>query len=287
MKIGIGLPAYIPSMNPAEITTWARSAEEAGFSSLGIIDRLIFNNLDPLIALTAAAVVTRRIRLMTTVLLAPLRNTANLAKQAATLDAISAGRLTLGLGIGAREDDFRAAGVPFEHRGTYLTRQVQQMKLIWNGKPLQDGLGAIGPSPIQKGGPEILLGGYNPSALKRVGRLADGYISGGGASPDQVRQLFALALDSWKQAGRSGAPRFVGAIYVALGSPDTVEKGRQFLRAYYGDRPIPLYTTPQAITDTARAFADTGMQELILWPAVPDREQLNLIADVAAQIGSW
>ncbi len=285
MKIGVGLPAYVPWIKPADITVWARKADDAGFSSLGMIDRLVYRNFEPMIALTAAAAVTQRIRLMTTVLLAPLRNTAILAKQAATLDAISGGRLTLGLGIGARPDDFQAAEVPFEHRGTYFTRQVERMKRIWNGQPVEPGLGVIGPSPAQKGGPEILLGGYTPQALKRVGRLADGFISGGGADPTRVKQLYQFALESWKQAGRSGQPRFAGAIYVALG-PRGADKGREYFTSYYGEMRISLKTTPQEIEETAHALADAGMQELILWPTIPELDQLDYIADVAAKLRS-
>ena len=109
MQIGIGLPANIPGVQGKLILDWAKKADSGPFSSLGLIDRLVYPNYEPLIAFAAAAGVTQRIRLMTTVLLAPLRNTAILAKQAASLDALSGGRLTLGLAIGGREDDFHAA----------------------------------------------------------------------------------------------------------------------------------------------------------------------------------
>src|SRR5688500_4194810 len=117
MQTGVGLPATIPDADPSLILDWARQADSGPFSSLGIIDRLAYPNYEPLITLAVAAGVTQRIKLMTTVLLAPLRNAGILAKQAASLDSLSGGRLTLGLGIGGRDDDFAAAPASFHDRG--------------------------------------------------------------------------------------------------------------------------------------------------------------------------
>ena len=133
MKLGIGLPSTMPDVSGDLILEWARRADAGGFSSLGIIDRLLYTNYESLVTLAAAAGATARIRLMTMILIAPLRQPAMLAKQAATLDAISGGRLTLGLGLGAREDDYRAAGVPFDHRGRRLEEQLGAIKRIWKG----------------------------------------------------------------------------------------------------------------------------------------------------------
>jgi alkanesulfonate monooxygenase SsuD/methylene tetrahydromethanopterin reductase-like flavin-dependent oxidoreductase (luciferase family) len=263
---------------------WARRADRGPFSSLAIIDRLAYQNYEPLIALTAAAAVTGRIRLMTSVLLAPLRGAAILAKQAASLDALSGGRLTLGLGVGSREDDFRAAEVPFEHRGRRLSQMVARMKRIWSGQPVEEGVGVIGPAPAQKGGPELLLGGYSELAIRRVGRLADGFIAGGGVDPARARQLYQVADESWQKAGRPGRPRFVGAFYVALGPQDVVEKGNEYMRSYYGAARTAR-SSPQEIIDLARGFAGVGMDELILWATVPDPEQVDRIAEVAAKMG--
>jgi alkanesulfonate monooxygenase SsuD/methylene tetrahydromethanopterin reductase-like flavin-dependent oxidoreductase (luciferase family) len=116
MEIGVGLPATIPGASGSLVLEWARRADSGPFSSLGVIDRLVYKNHEALVSLAAAAV-TERVRLMTTVLIAPVRDAALLAKQAATIDAFSGGRLTLGLGVGAREDDFRAASATFEDRG--------------------------------------------------------------------------------------------------------------------------------------------------------------------------
>lgn len=212
MKIGIGLPATIPGTRGDLVLEWAKRADERGFSSLGIIGRLVYSNYDPLTTLAACAGVTTNIRLMTTVLLAPLRNAAVLAKEAATIDNLSNGRLTLGLGVGAREDDFEAAGVPFHRRGVLFDRQLETMHRIWAQDPIVGGV-AIGPPPVQKGGPEILIGGYSPAAMKRVGRWSNGLILGSGAPPAQAVQLYNAAQESWKAHNRPGKPRFVGCIY--------------------------------------------------------------------------
>ena len=110
MDIGIGLPATIPGAEGRSVIEWARRADQAGFSSLGTIDRLVYANYEPLVALAAAAAVTEKARLTTSILLAPLRRTAVLAKQAASVHELSGGRLVLGLAPGGRADDFEASG---------------------------------------------------------------------------------------------------------------------------------------------------------------------------------
>src|SRR3712207_9551971 len=117
MDIGIGLPATIPWTNAPLILEWAKQADSRPFSSLGILDRLVYPNYEPLIALAAAAAVTDRVRLMSTVLPAPLRGAGVLAEQAASIDAVSRGRLNLGPGVGVRETDFYAPPASFPARG--------------------------------------------------------------------------------------------------------------------------------------------------------------------------
>ncbi len=123
MDVGIGLPSTLPGAGREQMLEWARRAEARGFSTLGTLDRIVYPGQDPLIALAAAAGVTERIRLMTAILLAPTRaNGAVLAKQAATLDVLSGGRLALGVAVGRREDDFAAVGVDFAHAPGSSTR---------------------------------------------------------------------------------------------------------------------------------------------------------------------
>ncbi len=284
MQIGIGLPATIPG-SPARLTLdWARRADSGPFSSLGIIDRVVYGNYEPMVMLSAAAAVTERIRLMTSVLVAPTRNAGILAKQAATLDALSGGRLTLGLGVGAREDDFLAAPESFRDRARRFERQLDLMKRIWEGEPVDEDVGPVGPRPVRQGGPEILLGGYAPAPIRRVGRWADGYISGG-AAPEMAQQLYAIAEESWRAAGRSGRPRFVAATYYALGP--NAGRGGDYIRDYYGymgevagQMAQSLPSTPDAVKGAIQAYSDIGADELMLWPTVAELDQLDRLADL-------
>lgn len=288
MQIGIGLPATMPGVDPALILEWARRADAGPFSSLGIIDRIVYPNFEPLVTLAAAAGPTRRIRLMTTVLLGPTRQAGVLAKQAASLDALSGGRFTLGLGVGGREDDFRAAPAPFRGRGRRFEEQLALVKRIWSGQPLGADVGPVGPRPARPGGPELLLGGYTPPAIQRVGRWADGFITGGITDPNQAQQLYALAESSWREAGRAGRPRFVGGVYYALG-PRADEQLRAYLLDYYAflgaaaERMAPSFpTTPAAVKALCASLAGVGMDELIFWPCAAEIEQLERLADIAA-----
>ena len=159
MDVGIGLPNTIPGLDGRRLVDWAQAAESRGFTTLGTIDRLVYPNYESLITLAAAAPVTERVRLMTDILISPYRNnTPLLAKQAASLDNISGGRLVLGLAGGWRYDDYRASGVDFAARGRILDEQLAELKRLWSGEPV-DGLGQVGPEPAREGGPEIMLGG--------------------------------------------------------------------------------------------------------------------------------
>ncbi len=285
LNIGIGLPATIPGTEGTRILDWAKKADSSSFSCLGILDRLVFPNYESLTTLAAVAGVTERIRLTTTVLLAPLRNPALLAKQAASLDALSGGRLTLGLGIGTREDDYLAASVPFKRRGKLLDEELETLKKIWSGQPLSEKIGPVGPKPVQSGGPEILIGGYSTAATKRVGRWGNGFIAGG-RDPKGTQQFFQSAQESWKEAGRPGKPRLVGCFYYALGT-DAKERAGAYLRSYYVNlgpmvetmiNNLPL--TIDAISERIQAYAEIGADEVIIWPCTPDMEQFDQLAEL-------
>jgi alkanesulfonate monooxygenase SsuD/methylene tetrahydromethanopterin reductase-like flavin-dependent oxidoreductase (luciferase family) len=285
MQIGIGHPGTIPGTPGSLILEWARRADAGPFSSLGSLDRLVFPNYDALITLTAAAAVTQRIRLMTTVLLAPLHPAGILAKQAASIDALSGGRLTLGLGIGGRPDDYNAAPASFSGRGKRFEQQLDTLYRAWSGQPLAEDIGPIGPPPVQEGGPEVLIGGNTPAAIARVGRWGSGYIMGGGG-PDRVGDLRTQVESAWQAAGRTGKPRFVAGMYFGLG-PDATERAGSYIRTYYAfmgpmaeHLVASLPTTPDAVKYTLQLFAEQGVDEVICWPCIAEIEQVDRLAEI-------
>ena len=287
MDIGIGLPTQIPDVAGKVLVDWAARAEEAGFSSLGTVGRLVYPNYDDLIALAAAAAVTDRIRLTTSVLLAPLHaNVALLAKQAASLDRLSGGRLVLGLGTGGRDDDFTASGLPTARRGRRLAEQIEEMKRIWSGE--ERGLaGPIGPPPVREGGPELLVGAISEAGFRRMAGLVDGWIMGGG-TPEMFARMGAAVDQAWRDAGRPGKPRKLSLAYFALG-PDAREQAAATIKPYYawlGDFADQIVagaaTSPEMVKGYVAGFEQAGCDELILAPGSASLDQITLLAEAIA-----
>ncbi|WP_238845760.1 LLM class flavin-dependent oxidoreductase [Nocardia terpenica] len=200
MRIGLGLPIT----DPTDLPEWARRAEAGPFSTLGLLDRLVYDNPEPLVALSLLAGATHRIRLQTEVLIAPLRDPVLLAKQVATLDRMSGGRLVLGLGVGGRTDDHEASGTDIRTRGRRLDQQLALMRRLWAGEPYSDDCGPIGPAPIAPDGPELLFGGFQPAALDRIGRWGGGLLCA--AAPSWAETLIETARRSWQTHNRPGHP---------------------------------------------------------------------------------
>ena len=282
MDVGIGLPATIPGVQGGQLLEWARRAEVRGFSTLGTIDRLVYGNYESLIALAAAAAVTERIRLATTIMIAPFRaNAALIAKQAATVHHLSGGRLVLGAAVGGREDDYTASGVDFHTRGRRFDEMLDEWGRIWAGEDFGTA-GAIGPKP-PSGGPPVLIGGRADVAFERAARHA-GWAMGGG-TPEQFTQGAAKLRAAWEAAGREGEPRTLSLAYFALGD-DARGAAERYLLDYYGFLgDAAAMVAGSAATDAGtvagyvEAFRQAGCGELILFPCDPDPDQVDLLAD--------
>jgi alkanesulfonate monooxygenase SsuD/methylene tetrahydromethanopterin reductase-like flavin-dependent oxidoreductase (luciferase family) len=279
MEIGIGLPNAVAGVDRAGTVDWARRAEDAGFSSLGTIGRIVYPNYEELISLAAAAAVTERIRPVTDVLLAPMRrDTALLAKQVATLDSLSEGRLVLGLAVGGRQDDYEISGVDFAERGKIFDRQLEELIEFWEGD-------RVGPPTASGARPRMLIGGYDDIALRRAARHADGWTQGGG-TPDALAASAARLADFWRAEGREGSPYKLALFYFGLGE-DAQERARADLADYYAwlgeETANQIVESAATDADTVKsylsAFEEAGANEVICFPVSTDPGQVELLAE--------
>ncbi|MGH7835783.1 MAG: LLM class flavin-dependent oxidoreductase [Candidatus Binatia bacterium] len=292
MRIALGLPSRVATASGELILEWAARAERGPFSSLVVTDRVVSSALEPLAVLAVAAGATRRVGLMTSVVIGPTRETTLLARQAATIDLLSGGRLTLGLGIGVRENDYLATGFPFRRRGRRLDEQLPILRRLWAGEPLSNEVGPVGPSAQRPGGPELLIGGYVPAVVRRIAASGDGYMAPGGGDPESMLRMWREIESAWKEAGRAGKPRWVGASYFALG-PNARDHASRYIGANYGYNPAlaeqrlrALPATREAVENTIKRQADMGVDEFILRPCADDLDQMERLADIAARLSA-
>lgn len=280
MDVAIGLPNAVPGTSGEQLVEWARRAEAREFSSLGTLDRIVYDNYEPLLALAAAAAVTEKIGLCTSVLLGPLRvNAALLAKQALSLQALSGGRFTLGVALGGREDDYDISHIGMEGRGAWLDDALEQIKAIWRD-------GEVGPATASE--PGLVIGGYVDASLERAVDKADGWIAGG-MPPEQFAETAKKLEASWSEAGREGEPRKMALAYFALGD-DPEADARAYLTDYYawlGEETADFIANSAAkdaetVRQYVTAFEQAGCDELILFPSSGDPAQVDLLADAVA-----
>jgi alkanesulfonate monooxygenase SsuD/methylene tetrahydromethanopterin reductase-like flavin-dependent oxidoreductase (luciferase family) len=280
MEVGIGLPNAVRGVDRSAIVEWARRAEAAGFSSLGTLDRIVYPSYESLITLAAAAAVTERVRLITDILIAPLRaNTALFAKQAATIDSLSDGRLTLGLAVGGRPDDYEVSELDFGQRGRRFERQLQRMTAIWAGET------DIGPAPAQGTRPGLLIGGQSDAAFRRAARYGDGWTMGGGG-PDAFAGGLEKLNAAWSEAGREGKPRTAALFYFALGD-DAEQMAKNSLGDYYSflgpDIAQQIVASAAKDVETIKqrvaGFEAVGADQVICFPASTDIEQVDRLAE--------
>jgi alkanesulfonate monooxygenase SsuD/methylene tetrahydromethanopterin reductase-like flavin-dependent oxidoreductase (luciferase family) len=278
MDVAIGLPNAVPGTTGGQLVEWARRADARGFSSLGTIDRIVYENYEPLAALAAAAAVTERIGLCTAVLLGPLRvNATELAKQALSLQALSGGRFTLGIGLGGRDDDYEVSGLEQRGRGRKLDAMLERLEEVWSG-------GEIGPS--LHGAPRLIVGGHADASFARAARFGEGWIAAASGA-EQFGVGAGKAKAAWAEAGRHGAPRTLALAYFSLGDR-AEEEAHAYLTDYYAwlGEEIAEFLVASAAKDAdvvaqqVAAYEAEGCDELILFPSSADPDQVDLLADV-------
>ena len=286
MKIGIGLPNPIPGVEGRIMIDWARRAEERGFSSLATIDRVAFPSYESLVSLAAAAAVTERIGLVTNVLLATTRSPVLLAKEAASVDQLSSGRFTLGVGVGARRDDFEASQREFAERGKRFDDELVLMHAAWKANPVIGGCDEpVTPVPVNGSTVPIIFGGTSDQMIERLVRYGIGWTAGGGP-PDMVGPFAERVRKAWKDGGRAGDPKIMALQYFSMGD-DVVDASKKYILHYYGflgERAqgfadFGVHRSEKAIKDVIAKFEDAGVDEVILDPTVADLRQIDLLAN--------
>jgi alkanesulfonate monooxygenase SsuD/methylene tetrahydromethanopterin reductase-like flavin-dependent oxidoreductase (luciferase family) len=292
VKIAMTLPSMVAGVDRETLLAWCRGVDAGPFSSLACGERITFHNLEMRVLLSAAAALTSRVRIVPTLYVLPMHPAALVAKEVATLDVLSGGRVTVCVGAGGREQDYRALGAPFERRFSVLDAQVAELRQLWSGEPAFEGAPPIGPACVQKGGPPLWAGVFGPKALARAARWADavnGFAISG--DPAEAARGFAAVDAAWQQAGRrERAPRITGFWY-GLGAG-----GEQQLRAYAydylrvaGERGARALAGAQRIhsADALRAALDAieaqGCDELFLVPCSADPKLLDATAELLAQ----
>jgi alkanesulfonate monooxygenase SsuD/methylene tetrahydromethanopterin reductase-like flavin-dependent oxidoreductase (luciferase family) len=297
VDLGMTLPVMEPDLWESDSTLerWARAVDEGPFASLCFGERMAFDNPESLVLLGACAAWTSRVRLVTTVIVPQLHDPVLLAKSLATADRLSSGRLTVGLGVGGREEDYRAVGASTSTQTMGgMASCVATMKRVWAGEKVTEAVRPVGPPPLQPGGPSLLVGTMGPRTIRSAAAWADG-LAGVTLDLDvaAVSALFGLAREAWADAGRP-APRLATSFWFALDSGDGSARDQvhRHLRHYMNWLPASLVDamapttgfagTESELRDLLLRFEDAGADEIHLIPTSSDAAQVERVATLAA-----
>ncbi|NQZ95196.1 MAG: LLM class flavin-dependent oxidoreductase [Myxococcales bacterium] len=291
MKIGMNLPVMEPGLDRGVLLEWIRRIDEGPFSSVALGERIAFTNPEVLTTLAACAAVTQRVRIVSTVVVLPIHDPVLLAKQLATIDVLSDGRLSVGVGIGGREEDYRSVSADLSmKRNAALPGLVDTLRRVWAGERVVDTLEPVGPEPVQPGGPEVLAGALGPKAVTMAASWADGICGfDWGPSLEGIESTFSRARDAWKQVGREEAPRLITSFWFALGEAAR-DQVSSHLRRYmnYMDADVVedlLPTTGFAgsgaeLVSLLARVEDLGADEVLLTPTNASPDEVSRVADL-------
>lgn len=290
------MPVMEPDLDRATLKAWAQLVDDGPFSSLCWGERIAFDNPESLTLLGALAAWTDRVRLVTTVVIPQLHDPVMLAKQLATGDLLCDGRLTVGIGVGGRHEDYRAVGAdPETQTMRQMADRVAVMQRVWAGEKITDSTLPVGPPPVQSGGPELQVGTLGPKTIRSAAAWASG-VAGMTLDLDVDKQseLFDVARDAWREAGKE-APHLATSFWFAIGDgggPRT-QIHRHLLRymnwipSEFVDAMAPtagFAGTAEDLRAVLKRFADIGTDEVHLIPTSSDIEQVRRVAEMVADL---
>ncbi len=270
----------------SELLGWCAAVDAGPWASLAVPERVTYTSHALVPQLAAAAALTDRVRLWTTIIVLPAHSPVQVAKDMASVDQIASGRLTVGVGVGGREHDYRALGAPFDHRWQRMDDAVAVMRRIWAGEPPFEGADPVGPPPVQPGGPPIVAGVRGPKALARASHWAAG-VDDGSTVTHVNTEAYAANVErvkqAWKDAGRDDTPHQSASLWYALGD-GAAERLRDYAYTYlkiFGPQVAGMMadaataSTPEALRDTVEAASAAGCDELFLVPTTTDVSELG------------
>lgn len=296
MKIGICLPYMKAGLSREDYIDWFRAVDEGPFHSVSCGERVHGPTYDMRVVLAAAAMATTRVEITPTLYVLPMHNPVRVAKEIATLDILSGGRVNqVVLGYGGREKDYEAVGAAFQGRYGRMDRHVDTLRRVWAGEEIVPGGGVIGPDMQRPGGPKLLAGAMGPKSIERCAQWADGlYAWSGNGEREELQRSFAMADAAWQRAGRDAPPYRMGGFWYTL-APDGRQQLYDYVYEYLAIAGPEIATmmaesvhrhSAAAILEALDNAEAAGCEELFLVPATADIVEVHGMADLLARRGS-
>jgi len=294
VRYGICLPYMKRDYDRDTILAWCRAIDAGPWDSLSCGERITGYTCDMRVLLSAAAAVTERVRIVPSLYVLPMHSAVWAAKEIATLDVLSGGRVTVTVGVGGREKDYRAVGASFAQRHERMDQQVAEMRRIWAGEPPFDGADPVGPAPVQAGGPPILIGAMGPKSMRRGAEWAQGvYLFSMNGDRHEIGNMIRMADSAWEEAGRADRPYRMAGFWHSL-ADDAAPRLQQYVREYLkiaGDEVADMVagsmtrSTEDAVRRAIDDYRELEVDEIMFVPVTADIAEVDRLANLVARIG--
>lgn len=289
MKIGLCLPYMKHGLTREDYHGWFQGIDQGPFHSLSCGERILGPTYDMRVLLAAAATLTQRVEINATLYVLPMHDAVRAAKEIATLDVLSGGRLTVTVGYGGRPQDYRAVGMEYRGRHARMDRQVATMKSIWDQQPPFEGADPVGPVPAQAGGPKLYTGAMGPKGMARCAHWADGVFAfSGNGERAEIAATLNLADAAWEQAGRPQKPYRMGGFWYSL-ADDGQRKLYDYVYRYLliAGEDVANYmadsvhcSSADAVREALDNLEQAGCAEAMLSPVTAELCEIERLADI-------
>lgn len=293
MKIGVCLPYMKAGLTRDDYMEWFRAIDNGPFHALSCGERVHGPTYDMRVVLSAAAAATSRVEITPTLYVLPMHSATRVAKELATLDILSGGRVNnVAVGYGGRPKDYEAVGASFQGRYGRMDRQIEEMRKVWNGQEMVAGGGMIGPTPQRPYAPGLLAGAMGPKSIERCSHWADGlYAWSGNGEQDELERTFAMADDAWERNGRSAKPYRMGGFWYTLadgGQQKLYDYVYEYLAIAGSDIATMMAesvhrSSADAVLQALDNAEAAGCEELFMVPATADIAEVDRLSELLAK----